>query len=194
MGDREETSAELARRLLRQCEVASLATLAREGGGPYASLALLAVDHDASPILLLSHLAEHTRNIVRDDRVSLLLDATGGLESRLAGARRSRPGDGGAAPSRTLPPPPPRRRRLRRFRRFRVLPDRSDTRPSGRWLRPHRVDRGGGIPATRRQRAVARRRRGRNRRAHERASRRCGGALCPGPGWRRGRGLANDGL
>ncbi len=89
MSDREETSAELARRLLRRCEVAALATLAREGGTPYASLALLAVDHDAAPILLLSRLAEHTRNIERDDRVSLLLDGTGGLESRLTGARLS---------------------------------------------------------------------------------------------------------
>lgn len=78
-----------ARELLRRREVASLATLRRDDGGPNASLVLLAVDHDLSPLLLLSELAEHTRNIAADDRVCLLLDGTPGLESRLSGPRLS---------------------------------------------------------------------------------------------------------
>jgi hypothetical protein len=51
------------------------------------SLVLLAVDQDASPLLLVSRLAEHTRNMLADGRVSLLLDGTAGLESRLTGPR-----------------------------------------------------------------------------------------------------------
>jgi hypothetical protein len=87
MRDDETSTAEMARGLIRRSKVAGLATLAREGGAPYASLVLIAVDHDASPILLLSMLAEHTRNLEREARVSLLFDGTGGLESRLTGAR-----------------------------------------------------------------------------------------------------------
>ncbi len=78
------------RRLLRSATTAALATLAREpAGAPYASLALIAVDHDVSPILLLSDLAEHSRNIAADDRVSLLLDGTAGLDDPLTGPRAS---------------------------------------------------------------------------------------------------------
>lgn len=80
-----------ARRLLRSTDRAALATLlpARQGGGPYASLALIAVDHDLSPILLISRLAVHTQAIAEDARVSLLLDGTAGLDHALTGARLS---------------------------------------------------------------------------------------------------------
>ena len=54
---------------------------------PYASLVLVAVDHDLSPILLLSDLAEHTKAIAADDRVSLLFDGTHGLDQPLTGPR-----------------------------------------------------------------------------------------------------------
>ena len=84
-----DDSAALVRGLVRACEAAALATLAAEGGEPYASLVLVACDHDASPLLLISDLAEHSRNIAADARVSLLFDGTEGLESRLTGARVS---------------------------------------------------------------------------------------------------------
>jgi putative heme iron utilization protein len=48
---------------------------------------LAAVDHDLSPILLLSDLAEHTKAITADSRVSLLFDGTGGLDQPLTGPR-----------------------------------------------------------------------------------------------------------
>ena len=71
--------ARLARRLIRTVPRAALATVvADRGGEPYASLVSVAVDHDAAPILLLSDLADHTRNLKRDPRVSLLFDGTGG--------------------------------------------------------------------------------------------------------------------
>jgi heme iron utilization protein len=77
------------RDLVRGLDRASLATaLPAEGGNwPYASLVLAAVDHDLSPILLLSDLAEHTKAIAADARVSLLFDGTHGLDQPLTGPR-----------------------------------------------------------------------------------------------------------
>ena len=79
----------LARNLMRAHDSAALATTLPDDGHPFASLVLVAVDYDASPILLLSDLAEHARNIAADDRVSLLFDGTRGLPSPLTGARVS---------------------------------------------------------------------------------------------------------
>ncbi|MDP1967536.1 MAG: DUF2470 domain-containing protein [Reyranella sp.] len=82
------------RALLRGLDRAALATAlpatpAGDGGAawPYASLVLAAVDHDLSPILLLSDLAEHTMAITADSRVSLLFDGTTGLDQPLTGPR-----------------------------------------------------------------------------------------------------------
>lgn len=77
------------RDLLRGLDRASLATSlpAEPVGWPYASLVLVAVDHDLSPILLLSDLAEHTKAIKADGRVSLLFDGTAGLDQPLTGPR-----------------------------------------------------------------------------------------------------------
>ncbi len=60
------------RDLLRGLDRAALASAlpGETGAWPYASLVLVAVDHDLSPILLLSDLAEHTKAIKADDRVS----------------------------------------------------------------------------------------------------------------------------
>ena len=74
------------RRLARQADRAALATRLAEGA-PYASLVLLALDLDATPLLLLSDLAEHSRNIAREPRVSLLIDGTAGLADPLTGPR-----------------------------------------------------------------------------------------------------------
>lgn len=75
------------RRLMRAADTAALGVLHPDGGRPYVSLVLVACDHDASPLLLISALAEHTRAIRADARVSLLFDGTSGLDSRLTGAR-----------------------------------------------------------------------------------------------------------
>jgi putative heme iron utilization protein len=77
------------RTLLRGLDRASLATFlpAEPAGWPYASLVLVAVDHDLTPLLLLSDLAEHTRAIQADGRVSLLFDGTAGLDQPLTGPR-----------------------------------------------------------------------------------------------------------
>jgi len=79
-----------ARRVMRAADRAALATVAREvGGWPYPSLVLAAFDHDATPLLLISRLAEHTRNLAQDSRAGLLFDGTGGLAKPLAGPRVS---------------------------------------------------------------------------------------------------------
>ena len=64
-----------ARTVLRSRRSAALATaMATETGWPYASLVTVACDVDGSPILLLSGLSDHTRNLDRDPRASLLLE------------------------------------------------------------------------------------------------------------------------
>jgi putative heme iron utilization protein len=74
-----------ARRLMRSLDRATLATSL--AGWPYASLVLVALDHDASPLLLISALAQHTQNLKAENRVSLLFDGTGGLDDPLTGPR-----------------------------------------------------------------------------------------------------------
>jgi heme iron utilization protein len=64
----------LARSLLRRCRQGALATLMPGSGDPYCSLVNVASNSDGSPILLISRLALHTRNILGDPRVSLMLD------------------------------------------------------------------------------------------------------------------------
>ena len=64
----------LTRSLLRRSRQGALATLMAGTGDPYCSLVNLASHPDGSPILLISRLALHTRNILGDARVSLMLD------------------------------------------------------------------------------------------------------------------------
>src|SRR5437899_10847922 len=67
-------AARLARSLLRRRRQGALATLTADSGDPYCSLVNVASYADGSPILLISRLALHTRNILADARVSLMLD------------------------------------------------------------------------------------------------------------------------
>ena len=62
---------ELARDLLAGGASASLATLEPDGC-PFASHVLVAPAADGSPLMLLSRLAVHSRNLVLDSRASLL--------------------------------------------------------------------------------------------------------------------------
>lgn len=72
MAGEERTETALARALLRAGGVAALATL-EPGGGPFSSYVVTAPAADGSPLLLLSRLAAHSRNLKRDSRASLLL-------------------------------------------------------------------------------------------------------------------------
>jgi heme iron utilization protein len=68
------THAERCRTLVHQARSASLATIAREPDGfPYASLVTIAFDAAGRPLLLLSTLAEHTRNLLARGEASVLV-------------------------------------------------------------------------------------------------------------------------
>jgi putative heme iron utilization protein len=68
---------EAARALLRAGRSATLATLDRNTGHPFASLVNIATDCDGSPVILVSRLATHTANLEVDGRASLLIAETG---------------------------------------------------------------------------------------------------------------------
>lgn len=83
---------EAVRRLLRERPKAVLSTTMaaggdRDPGAPYGSLVTVATDQDGSPILLLSGLSDHTRNLAADARAALLLDDTEGLANPQTGSR-----------------------------------------------------------------------------------------------------------
>src|SRR5471030_2192426 len=91
----------LARSLLRRSRQGALATLMAGSGDPYCSLVNVASQSDGAPILLISRLALHTRNILGDSRVSLMLDERSQADplegSRIMLAGRAEEASGDAA-------------------------------------------------------------------------------------------------
>ena len=75
-----------AKRLARGIKLGSLCTIDRATGHPIATLSTMATDYDGVPILLLSQLSAHTRNLDADPRASILL-AQGGKGDPLAHPR-----------------------------------------------------------------------------------------------------------
>lgn len=65
-----------AKRLLRAIRAGALATL-DSNGFPFATLVNVATAHDGAPILLMSKLAAHTRNLEQRPQASILLTQTG---------------------------------------------------------------------------------------------------------------------
>jgi hypothetical protein len=97
------THAERARTLVSRIPTGTLCTLALEPAGyPYGSFVTVAFD-EGDPVFLISALAEHTKNLERDPRASLLV-AEGGADDPLANGRVTMlgpctrvEGDGGSA-------------------------------------------------------------------------------------------------
>lgn len=91
--------ARLTRSLLARSRQGALASLMPGSGDPYCSLVNVASAPDGTPILLISRLAVHTRNILADPRVSLMLDERGpgdpleGARIMLAGTAEEVTGD-----------------------------------------------------------------------------------------------------
>ena len=83
---RQRTAGEEARTLVAQTAVGTLATLS-DDGSPWASLVSYAALHDGSPVLFVSTLAEHGRNLVRDARASLVVAETPSGNDPLANGR-----------------------------------------------------------------------------------------------------------
>lgn len=66
-------NAQEARRMLRAHRYGALSTLSKKFDGyPFGSITPYLTDHDGSLLILISTLAEHTRNIQNDPRVSLI--------------------------------------------------------------------------------------------------------------------------
>jgi putative heme iron utilization protein len=63
-----------AKKLMREARSGALATLMTGSGDPYCSLVNVASAADGAPLLLLSRLAVHTKNLLAESRVSLMLD------------------------------------------------------------------------------------------------------------------------
>jgi putative heme iron utilization protein len=76
-----------ARKLVRACQSGSLATTDREDGSPYVSLCAYASDFAGNLIFLLSDLADHTKNIAKESRVSFLCEQASHLSNPQAGPR-----------------------------------------------------------------------------------------------------------
>ena len=87
MTETELSPAKRTRDIARASAFAQLSTLDAADGWPYGSLVITASDPDGSPLILISKLAVHTKNIAADSRVALLFDHTSGFESKLANAR-----------------------------------------------------------------------------------------------------------
>lgn len=64
-----------ARKLVRQAQIATLATLDHGNGHPHASLIAVATAMNNAPVFLVSELAVHTRNLQKDPRISILFAA-----------------------------------------------------------------------------------------------------------------------
>ncbi len=89
MSERRSFSADEARNLLRRARTATLATLNADDGVPYASLVNVATDVQGLPLLLVSTLAWHTRNLMADPRASLMVAEVPPSGDALTGPRVS---------------------------------------------------------------------------------------------------------
>jgi heme oxygenase (biliverdin-IX-beta and delta-forming) len=78
--------AEEARTLVAATNVAGLATVTADGD-PWASLVTYGALDNGAPVLCLSHLAEHGRNLAGDPRASLVITQGNGRPDPLAAAR-----------------------------------------------------------------------------------------------------------
>ncbi len=67
----------VAKALLRATRAATLATIDRNTGHPFASLVNVATDSDGAPLILISRLSTHTANLEADGRAALLFAASG---------------------------------------------------------------------------------------------------------------------
>jgi putative heme iron utilization protein len=84
----EPSFAERARTLAYAGRVATLSSLsAKHAGWPFGSVMPYALDGRGSPLFLISSMAMHTQNVLRDPRAALLIAQHEGLEDALGSAR-----------------------------------------------------------------------------------------------------------
>lgn len=87
MSGQRSFSADEARALLRRARTATLGTINADDGTPYASLVNVATDVRGYPLLLVSTLAWHTRNLLADPRASLIVAEVPASGDALTGPR-----------------------------------------------------------------------------------------------------------
>jgi putative heme iron utilization protein len=87
MSERRSFSAGAARGLLRRARTGTLATLNAGDGTPYASLVNVATDVRGWPVILVSTLAWHTRNLLAGPRASLMVAEVPDQGDALTGPR-----------------------------------------------------------------------------------------------------------
>ena len=86
------STASEARQFLRSTRSGILSTIsAKFAGYPFGSVAPFVLDQDGQPLILISTLAEHTKNIIANPKVSLLVFA--GAEDLQANSRLTLMGD-----------------------------------------------------------------------------------------------------
>lgn len=91
---RSPTAAEEARTLAAGNGTASLSTIAVDPAGyPFGSVAPYALDDEGAPILCISTMAEHTRNLTADPRASLLVAEAAPSDEAVAVGRLTLVGD-----------------------------------------------------------------------------------------------------
>ena len=87
MSGQRSFSADEARGLIRRARTATLGTINADDGTPYASLVNVATDVRGCPLLLVSTLAWHTRNLLADPRASLMVAEVPASGDALTGPR-----------------------------------------------------------------------------------------------------------
>jgi hypothetical protein len=91
---RKITLADAARTLIRRMDAGVLSTLSVElGGYPFGSLTPFVASHEGRPVILISEMAQHTRNMLADSRVCLTVYDPG-EKDKLASSRVSIMGNG----------------------------------------------------------------------------------------------------
>lgn len=87
--DGTETLARDIRRLVRGCLTASLATLEPDTNDPAVSLISVSTDIAGAPVLLISNLAQHAKNLNDDRRAAILFEDREKFDNPLEGGRVS---------------------------------------------------------------------------------------------------------
>ncbi|MBU8542579.1 MULTISPECIES: HugZ family pyridoxamine 5'-phosphate oxidase [Roseomonadaceae] len=87
VGDPDADMGAHARRVLRLARLAALGTLDAGSGYPFVSSAPIATDMSGAPLLRLNRIALHTRNLLADQRISLMVQAHGDDGAPLPGVR-----------------------------------------------------------------------------------------------------------
>ncbi len=99
----EPSFAERARTLAYVGRLGTLSSLsAKHPGWPFGSVMPYALDERGSPLFLISSMAMHTQNIVRDSRAALMVAQHAGLEDALGSARVTLMGNAAKVPAAEL--------------------------------------------------------------------------------------------